>query len=65
MTITKRTLELWRANSLTKLQEIEGWDRSDLFSSEPAMERRKLHQCIIRLTAELLDQHLLRKVKKL
>ena len=57
MPITKRTLEKWRADALKERATLEGVDRI----GEATVERRAMANQIIRLTQELLDQHLLRR----
>jgi len=56
MTITKRTLERWRKEAL----ETEHKASTDQDFGYPS-EALELCQRILRMTAELLDQHLLRK----
>ena len=55
--ITERTLKKWRRESLAQHKALEGWNNKSEFSDE----RRTLHERILRMTQELLDQHLLRK----
>lgn len=57
MGITKRTLEKWRCEALEKVHELKGWDHE----GENTKIIRTLSERIIRMTQELLDQHLLRK----
>ena len=59
MTITKRTLERWRKEALQRVEGLKGWDAP----AENTPEIRKLSHCIIRLTAELLDLHLMKERK--
>ena len=55
--ITERTLRKWRGESLHRIQCIENYrPMSDLVKEE--------NERILRLTQELLDQHLLRKEMK-
>ena len=57
MTITERTLRKWRKEALTNIKNDYGYGANDpvrtlLF---------KTQERILRMTQELLDQHLLRK----
>lgn len=56
--ITERTLRRWRGDALKELAELKDWDSVTEFTKE----RRQTAERILRLTQELLDQHLLRKV---
>ncbi len=56
MTITERTLKKWRTEAL------EGEEHNAALSTK---EWKAFCERILRLTQELLDQHLLRKAKKL
>ena len=56
-TITERTLRKWRKEALQDLEAIEGWDNT----AERTKVRREEDSRILRMTQELLDQHLLRK----
>lgn len=58
--ITERTLRNWRGEALRKVLELHKWDSE----SENTQVIRQLSQRVLRLTQELLDQHLLRKEKK-
>ncbi len=57
MPITERTLRKWRKEALEDLEIVEGWDNE----TEHTRSRRNKDNCILRMTQELLDQHLLRK----
>ena len=57
--ITERTLNKWRAEALREIKALEAWDSLNEFTKV----RRELSQRILRLTQELLDQHLLAKAK--
>ena len=59
-TITERTLKNWRGQALRKVEELYKWDNT----RENTQIIRSLSERILRLTQELLDQHLLRKEKK-
>ena len=54
--ITKRTLEQWRREALV-YQTLP----AEEILSTLAKENDELHQRILRLTAELLDQHLMKR----
>jgi len=54
MTISERTLRKWRKEALTINKMIEK-------GTIPELPSRELCNWIIRMTQELLDQHLLRK----
>ena len=56
--ITERTLRKWRGEAIGAIDELREWD-SD---AERTKELRTSHERILRMTQELLDQHLLRKV---
>jgi hypothetical protein len=60
MPITERTLRRWRGEALRAVKELKGWDSL----SENTKTIRTLDERILKLTQELLDQHLLRKVMK-
>lgn len=57
MPITERTLKRWRKEALKEVDSLEGWDNP----VEGTVERRGMAKRILRMTQELLDQHLLRK----
>lgn len=64
MPITERTLKKWRKESLKAKSSIESFIRVEENWSEPILNRHEsiqLYERILRLTLELLDQHLLRK----
>lgn len=60
MTISERLLRKWRFQALEEVHKLEGWDSINEFTTQ----RRELSERILRLSQELLDQHLLRKGKK-
>ncbi len=65
MPITKRTLEKWRREALKSSTQVEEAISVDENWAEPYMSKREtveLNKRIIRLTMELLDVNLLRKV---
>lgn len=55
--ITERTLRKWRKEALERIDQLKGWDAP----AENTPEIRELNNRILRMTQELLDQHLLRK----
>lgn len=55
--ITERTLRKWRKEALEKLRHLEHKD----IPISAIEEDRSIAERILRLTQELLDQHLLRK----
>ena len=57
--ITERTLRNWRKDALKEIESLRGWDNT----IEQTSHRRELSERILRLTQELLDQHLVRKEK--
>lgn len=59
MTITKRTLERWRKEALFLEEGLRGWDSA----AENTRLVRGLCRQVIRMTAELLDQHLMKERK--
>ena len=61
MTISERTLRKWRFDALNQLHLISGFETDRDF--EHAKKRKETSERILRLTQELLDQHLLRKVR--
>ncbi len=54
--ITERTLRKWRKEALKNLNTIDGFKDTDYF-------REKANQ-ILRMTQELLDQHLMKRKTK-
>ena len=56
MPITERTLKRWRKEALEQLKLDEGGDHT--YNQSFVFENLK---CILRMTAELLDNYLLRK----
>ena len=60
MTITERTLRKWRGNALEDNRTIHKVSKPDYPLT--LQERTMINERILRLTQELLDQHLLRKV---
>jgi len=60
MPITERTLRKWRKEALKVDKEIDGEVYRDSDTLGPGMIKEQ-SQRILRLTQELLDQHLLRK----
>ena len=59
MTITERTLRDWRKQALVENSQLAGWDSTTEFTSH----RREMCDRILRLTQELLDNHLVKKIK--
>jgi hypothetical protein len=59
MPITERTLRKWRKESLRELVKINGQ-----WADAPVGEEREKTSRILRMTQELLDQHLMRKETK-
>lgn len=60
MPITERTLKKWRGEALHLRKVLFGWDSV----AELTSERRTMTERILRMSQELLDQHLLRKETK-
>lgn len=57
MPITERTLKKWRKEALKDKIDLEGYDNIVEFTNI----RRENANRILRMTAELLDAHLIRK----
>jgi hypothetical protein len=59
-TITERTLKNWRGEALNEIRFI----KTKAVDYAQIVKENTIQQRILRLTQELLDQHLLRKEKK-
>ena len=59
MTITERTLREWRKQALVEHRDLFQVDCNAEFTSH----RREMCERILRLTQELLDNHLVKKIK--
>ena len=59
MTITERTLRNWRKQALEDIQYFHGQVNHE--AVEKTNHRKETAERILRLTQELLDQHLVRK----
>ena len=60
--ITERTLRQWRKDALQTTETIESFDPAlDVKVTKHITVINELSERILRLTQELLDQHLLRK----
>ena len=62
--ITERTLRKWRTDALKEKSAIALFKTSGLSMDSPASNVRNIEELylrILRMTQELLDQHLLRK----
>ena len=57
--VTERTLRRWRRDALEEINKLKGWDSDSEFTKQ----RRMLSERILRLTQDMLDIHLLRKVR--
>lgn len=55
--VTERTLKKWRKEALKVIESLSRYDNPSEFTHE----RREMAEFILRLTQELLDQHLVRK----
>ena len=54
--LTKRTLMKWRREALEEIKSLEGWESAAEFTAA----RRENAKRILRMTQELLDQHLMK-----
>ena len=59
-TITERTLKNWRGEALNEIRFI----KTKAVDYAQIVKENTIQQRILRMTQELLDQHLLRKEKK-
>lgn len=64
MPITERTLTIWRAKTLRLRAELETVGRTEDGRYRFAIKDvRFLQDCVIKMTQELIDHHLLKKTK--
>ena len=59
--ITKRALEQWRRDSLNPQFNIDSAENPNPYTTISVDRLLELHNRILRLTAELLDQHLMKR----
>ena len=60
--ITERTLRKWRKEALEDISIFKGFKHKSSGTNEEYLHKRiQVRERILRMTQELLDQHLLRK----